>query len=183
MYFQLTSSDEKENLTDVTHWPESYLPWMMNPVTEVSEPRSVCKKMYKSITRRYRCRYTGADPGFSNRGGAKDYVHAEHIPSAKCEVQSPLKGPGSSRVLDTLSCYLSPILTHSGIKLDKNMVGQNLEGVRACCASDWIRTGYIVICSFGRNLNLETWRQFHATVTPSRKAFPHEPLKPIFLEK
>ena len=33
---------------------------------------------------------TGADPGFLNRGGAKDYVHAARIPSAKPEV--PIKG-------------------------------------------------------------------------------------------
>ena len=26
---------------------------------------------------------SGADPGFSNRGGAKNYGHAEHIPSVK----------------------------------------------------------------------------------------------------
>ena len=30
--------------------------------------------------------YTGADPGFLDRGGAKDFVHATHIPSVKHKV-------------------------------------------------------------------------------------------------
>ena len=29
----------------------------------------------------------GADPGFPNRGGTKDYVHASHITSVKPEVR------------------------------------------------------------------------------------------------
>ena len=32
----------------------------------------------------------GADPGFSNRGGAKDCVHAAHIPTA---LRLGLQGP------------------------------------------------------------------------------------------
>ena len=67
----------------------------------------------------------GADPGFSNRRGAKDYVlSAVHITSAGArmllagEVQCPLKGPGNSRTLDALSCYLSLILKHSDTKRD-----------------------------------------------------------------
>ena len=35
---------------------------------------------------------SGADPGFSNKAGAKDNVHAAHIQSAECEVPY---GPGS----------------------------------------------------------------------------------------
>ena len=38
----------------------------------------------------------GADPGFSNSGGAKDVgdvVHAALIPSAKREVTAGVKGP------------------------------------------------------------------------------------------
>ena len=35
----------------------------------------------------------GADPEFSNRGGAKDYVHATHIPTAKLKVPYG-RGPG-----------------------------------------------------------------------------------------
>ena len=34
----------------------------------------------------------GVNPGFSNRGGAKDYVHAAHIPSAKSEFSDGLGG-------------------------------------------------------------------------------------------
>ena len=55
------------------------------------------------------CRLAGADPGFSNRGGAQNYVHAAHIPNAKRaksltdEIQGPLKGPASSRSLEALS--------------------------------------------------------------------------------
>ena len=56
---------------------------------------------------------SGANPGFSNRGGIKDYVHAAH--GAQC----PLKGPGSSTVLDMILWYLSLILKHCDIKLDK----------------------------------------------------------------
>ena len=36
----------------------------------------------------------GADPGFSNRGVAKDFVHAAHIPSAKSE-DLPIYGQDS----------------------------------------------------------------------------------------
>ena len=44
-------------------------------------------------------------PGFSNRGGANEYVHIAHIRSAKVKsltdgAQGPFKGPGSSRDLD-----------------------------------------------------------------------------------
>ena len=52
-------------------------------------------------------------------------MHAAHIPSAKNEVhytagfQGPLKSPGSSKVSDSLSCYLSLISKHSDTKLDK----------------------------------------------------------------
>ena len=38
--------------------------------------------------------------------------------SLTAEVQGPLMGPGSSRVLDDLSSYLSLILKHSDTKLD-----------------------------------------------------------------
>ena len=45
-------------------------------------------------------KYAGADPGFSNRGGAKDCVHGAHIPR-----------DGSSGVIDViLSCYHEPYL-------------------------------------------------------------------------
>ena len=56
-------------------------------------------------------------------------------------VQDPFKGPGSSRVLDALSWYLSLILTYSDTKMDlKDIVDQNLEGARACCPPPpWIR--------------------------------------------
>ena len=44
-------------------------------------------------------------------------------------------GRGTSRVLDALSCYLSLIFKHSDTKLDlKNIVDQNFEGARTCCA-------------------------------------------------
>ena len=40
----------------------------------------------------------------------------------------------------TLWCYMSLILMHSDTKRDKNnIVDQNLEGARACCAPGWIR--------------------------------------------
>ena len=48
---------------------------------------------------------TGADPGFSNRGGAKDYVHAAHIPTAKCEVlygRGPCRGGGALTYNDSI---------------------------------------------------------------------------------
>ena len=83
----------------------------------------------------------GADPGFSNRGGANNYVHAAHITIVKSgQGQGSLKGPGKFRVLDALSlCYLS-LLLNSDTKRDlKIKVGQNLEGARACCAPLWIR--------------------------------------------
>ena len=68
----------------------------------------------------------GAGPGFSNRGGAKYYVHATHVPSSKREV--PIRpgygaikgGPGNSRILDAISCYLSLTLKHSDTKPGKN---------------------------------------------------------------
>ena len=51
----------------------------------------------------------------------------------KTGVQCILKGPGSSRVLDALSCYLSLIIKHSDTKWDKkNIVDQSL-GERVCC--------------------------------------------------
>ena len=45
-----------------------------------------------------RLHQSGADAGFSNRGAAKDYVHAAHISSSKREVPydrgpGPLSGP------------------------------------------------------------------------------------------
>ena len=53
---------------------------------------------------------------------------------------SAFKGPGSSRVLDALPCYLSLILKHSDTNLDvKHIVDQNLTGARACCAPLGIR--------------------------------------------
>ena len=51
-------------------------------------------------------RSAGADPGFSNRGGAKDYAQAAHISRTKREVPHG-QGPGPSRILDALPCYLS----------------------------------------------------------------------------
>ena len=61
----------------------------------------------------------GADPGFLDRGGAKDFVHPAHIPSAKREVHYCRgQAPGSSVELDSLSCYLSLILKNSDTKLD-----------------------------------------------------------------
>ena len=59
---------------------------------------------------------TGADPEFSNRGGAKDYNCKAHIPSAEREVPYG-RGPGSSRVLDALSCYPSRMVKHSDTNL------------------------------------------------------------------
>ena len=46
----------------------------------------------------------GDTTGFSNRAGARDYDHIVDIPIVKLEVPygTPLKGPGSSRVLDAL---------------------------------------------------------------------------------
>ena len=66
----------------------------------------------------------GAHPGFSNRGGAKYYVHANAYSDLEpykfftAGVQGPPKGPGSSRVSEALSWYLSLILTHSDTELD-----------------------------------------------------------------
>ena len=54
----------------------------------------------------------------------------------------PCRGPGSSRVLDALPCYLSLILKMILMQnwiLKKYTVDQNLEGARACCAPAWIR--------------------------------------------
>ena len=51
-------------------------------------------------------------------GGAK-YVHAARITSAtslSAGVQGLLEGPSSSKVLDSLSCYLSLIWKHSDPK-------------------------------------------------------------------
>ena len=48
---------------------------------------------------------------------------ARSVKSIASGVQGLFKGPGSSRVLDDLSWYLSLILTHSDTKLDlKNIV-------------------------------------------------------------
>ena len=61
------------------------------------------------------------DPGFflpfiwgggGGEGGAKDYVRARtsrarNLKSLTAGVQGPHKGPGSSRVFDAFSCYLS----------------------------------------------------------------------------
>ena len=53
-------------------------------------------------------------------------------PSAKLlttRVQGPLKGPGGSRILDALSCYLSLILKHSDTKRDwKKYSRSNFRG-------------------------------------------------------
>ena len=56
-------------------------------------------------------------------------MHTAHIPSVKRKVpydRGPA-GPGSSGVLDAVSCYLSLSLKHSDTKLDikKNIVDQN----------------------------------------------------------
>ena len=50
-----------------------------------------------------------------------------------------IKGLGSFRVLDALSCNLTLTLKHSNINWIKKMADQSLEGARACCASAWIR--------------------------------------------
>ena len=52
---------------------------------------------------------TGVDPGFSNRGGAIDYVHSAHITSVKLKVPygwgpGPAEGPW---MLEGFRCYLS----------------------------------------------------------------------------
>ena len=84
-----------------------------------------------------------ADPGFLNREGAKDYVYTSRALSKKSlmtGIQGLPNDPGSSRVLDALSCCLSLILKHSDRKFDfKNIVDQILEGVHACCTPAWIR--------------------------------------------
>ena len=60
-------------------------------------------------------------------------------------VQGPLKGPGSSRVLDVFSWYLRLIVKHSNEKfILKSTSDQNFEGVRACCNPAWIR--HWIIC-------------------------------------
>ena len=73
---------------------------------------------------------TGVDPGFSNwgggggGGGVQKIMHSQHtsqLQSAKslsAEIHGWHKGPGSSRVLNALSCYLSLILKHSDTKRD-----------------------------------------------------------------
>ena len=40
-----------------------------------------------------------ADPGFSNRGGANDYVHASHISNAKHEVPFLLRAGSRARLM------------------------------------------------------------------------------------
>ena len=69
-------------------------------------------------------------------GGAKDYMHAHHthITSKKGEV--PLRpkciGPGSSRVLNAISFYLSLLLSILIPEYKTPIIDQNLQG-RACC--------------------------------------------------
>ena len=50
---------------------------------------------------------------------------ARSVKSLSAGVNVPLKSPGSPRVLDALSCYVSLILTHSDTKQGlKNVIGQ-----------------------------------------------------------
>ena len=81
----------------------------------------------------------GADPGFLNRGGTKDYgAHQDH--EARSLIRLGSRARGSTSVLDAFLCYLSLILKHSDTKrVTKNVVSQNLEGARTCCAPLWIR--------------------------------------------
>ena len=83
---------------------------------------------------------------FQIEGAQNINVHAAHIfrpwsvMSFAAGVQGPPKGPGSSRVLEALSWYLSLILTHSDTKLDLRKHSRSkLEAARACCAPLWIR--------------------------------------------
>ena len=87
-----------------------------------------------------------ADPGFLNRGGAKDYVQAAHIPSAKREVHygwcpRPWKLYGfrcSLMLSEPLIVWIILIQNYSNW-INNNMVDQNLERAHACCAPSWIR--------------------------------------------
>ena len=98
---------------------------------------------------------SGADPGFSwgRGGGVKGYVHG-HTSGAKPEVQGPLNGPGSSRVFDAFSCYLSLFLIkHSDTKWDtKNMiVDRNLGGGGRLLRPSKSATCYVQFRSFAEH--------------------------------
>ena len=66
----------------------------------------------------------GADPGFSDKGGAKEHK----VPYGR--------GAGGSRVLDALSHAIPAwdLFVAFWFKKHNFIVDQNLEGVRACCA-------------------------------------------------
>ena len=109
---------------------------------------------------------TGTDPGFSFRGGAKDYVPAHTLRARNRThfwqgVQGPLKGPGSSRVVfNALSRYLSLIFMHSEKKIWlKKHCWSNFRG-GACLLPPWIRHCYCLLSyvestrkEFHRNVN------------------------------
>ena len=64
---------------------------------------------------------------FLGGGGLRDYVraHTSQVQSPKsltAGVQSPghLRAPEALRVINALSCYLSPIFKHSDKKWEKN---------------------------------------------------------------
>ena len=68
---------------------------------------------------------SGADPGFSSRGGGRKRLRAStHITNAEPNslsawVHGPLEGPGSSRVVWMLCmCYLSFMFKYSDFKND-----------------------------------------------------------------
>ena len=84
----------------------------------------------------------GADPGFSFRGGAKDYVPTRTLGARDrtlfrqgSRVQGPLKGPGSSRVVLMLSRAIWALFLSILIIKKKKTVGPILGGPgRAYCA-------------------------------------------------
>ena len=84
---------------------------------------------------------SGADPGLSIEGAQKTMCTQRTFQRRSVKsIAVGVQGPGSFRVLDALSWYLSLILMHSDTKMGKkNIVNQNLEGARACCTPLWIR--------------------------------------------
>ena len=108
----------------------------------------------------------GADPGFSNRGGAKDYMHASHITSVNPEVLYG-RAPGSSRVLDALSCYLCHILKHSDSKtgFKKHSRSKFRGGAHLLTAPLWIRHSNLSCMARSDHCHVDhrmvqTWSQF-----------------------
>ena len=66
----------------------------------------------------FKWRGGGGGGGMQKIMYAQSTSRAQSVKSITAGIQGLLKGPGSSRVLDALSCYLSLILKHSVTKQD-----------------------------------------------------------------